>query len=185
MTTSCCSGSGWEANDSQFLRWGWLSLEGERLGDFGLSSENKLLAVGNSGSRSHSWSRASCSHWMLSKVPRRPPQPQTCHEPSPRYHLYTWLDFWLVWKESNSGRFLCHHVHFYAWNYHVDRFGLTCWKVDWHNFHLKSLIINLIEPFYLAFLVGKVQITCIKSVERVIGKYLSIFGTFSQIHRVS
>ena len=45
-TASSCLGSGWEANDSQFLRWGSLSLEGERLRDFGLSSENQLLTAG-------------------------------------------------------------------------------------------------------------------------------------------
>ena len=45
-TTSRYSGSGWEANDSQFLRLGSFSLEGKRLRDFGLCSENELLASG-------------------------------------------------------------------------------------------------------------------------------------------
>ena len=45
-TTSSCLGSGWEANDSQFLRWGPLSLEGKRLMNFGLSSEIELLEWG-------------------------------------------------------------------------------------------------------------------------------------------
>ena len=43
---SSCFGSGWEDNESQFLRWGSLSLEGNWLRDFGLSSENQLLTAG-------------------------------------------------------------------------------------------------------------------------------------------
>ena len=45
-TTSSCLGSGWEANDSQFLRWSPLSLEGKWLMNFGLSSEIELLERG-------------------------------------------------------------------------------------------------------------------------------------------
>ena len=41
----------------KFLRWGSLSLEGEQLRDFGLNSENELLASSGAvaGSQSHSW----------------------------------------------------------------------------------------------------------------------------------
>ena len=41
---------------------GLLSLEGAQLMDFGLSSEKEQRGSGSSWS--HSWSRASCSHWM-------------------------------------------------------------------------------------------------------------------------